>query len=208
MWWMSAALLLSAACSSSSGPAATEPLPATSATVIAGVNYFADSVAVLASCSSNPAVNCPDGTPGLPIHVPLTVTALTVTPRAAPDTLVFDWAADVKIVSPPIPITLPVVGACMLTVDTRAGTDTTVHVTGTATFSRQTAGGPIDRVDIASGAVTGLTAPDLTLSGGIGCVTANVGIGAYIGTLTNVLTGNLALCSATGPALLEVCKQQ
>lgn len=205
--WTSAALLAGGACSSASEPAAPEPLTVSSATVDAALAYLGSYDSIPASCGSSPAINCPGGTAGAPIHVPATITAHSVTPHAAPDTLVFDWAADVKIISPGIPVTLPVVGACTLTVDTRPGTDSTVHVTGTATFSRRTANGPIDRVDIQSQTLTGLTTDDLSLSGGIGCAAASASLGLLVGTLTDFLaTRELGLCSAPGPALLEVCK--
>lgn len=207
IWWTSAALLTSGACSSASEPAPPEPLTVSSATVDAALAYLGSNDSITASCAANPAVNCPGGTPGAPIHIPATITAHSVTPHAAPDTLVFDWAADVKIISPGIPVTIPVVGTCTLTVDTRPGTDSTLHVTGTATFSKQTADGPIDRVDIQSETLTGLTTDDLSLSGGVGCAAAGASLGLMVGTLSDFLaTRELGLCSAPGPALLEVCK--
>lgn len=204
---VAAALLLSGACSSSSGPGTSaKPLPVTSAIVDSALHYFADSFDLPPSCAGSVTVNC--GTGSSPIPIPLTITAYTITRRASPDTLVFDWVADVKVISPAIPVTIPAPtgsAMCTLNVDTRPGIDSTVHTTGTATFSPQETGGPISRLDVTGQEVTGLSDADVSLSGSFLCDAADVTVDFVTGTISDLLAADLHLCSVRGPRLFEVC---
>jgi hypothetical protein len=204
---LTAGVLASSGCSSASGPGTPEPFDVTSANALAALAFASGFNTIPPSCGTSPVVNCPGGIAGAPIPVALTVTKDSVARRTGADSLTFNWSADVKVVSPGIPITIPIVGSCTAMVDTRPGADSTVHVTGTLTFTRQTALGPIDRVDIAGQNLTGMTASDVSLSGSFGCTIADLGISFYTNLLSGSIFPLLHLCSAPGPLLFKICQE-
>lgn len=204
---LTAGVLASSGCSSASGPGTPEPFAVTSANALAALAFASGFNTIPASCGTSPIVNCPGGNPGVPIPVAVTVTKDSVAQRTGADSLIFNWAADVKIVSPGIPITIPIVGSCTARIDTRAGADSTVHFTGTLTFTRQTALGPIDRVDIAGQDLSGVAASDVALSGSFGCTIADLGISFYSDLLSGSIFPPLHLCSAPRPLLFKICQE-
>jgi len=121
--------------------------------------------------------------------------------------MVYYFTAGVTIVTPN-DIPLSAFGLdCALAVNTTAGASSDVQVAGTVTFSSQTQGGPINRVDITQVNISGLDTGDVALTGGVGCVSVSFGIDLYFGTLTTILQDHLArsFCGAPGAKLLEPC---
>lgn len=201
------ALLLGAACSDSSGPPTPVAIVVGDSTVLLGLDFIAsDGSTIGADCGASPTINCTGGNAGAPIHVPMTRTAESVTRRTGVDSLVFDWAADLIVISPPIPINIPTIGNCTLTIDTRAGADS-VHVTGIATFTRTRPDGPIDRLDITGQNVTGLTDADITIGTSFGCEFANLTISFFLGLLEDQIFHDYALCGAPGAATFMFCRE-
>lgn len=202
-----AALLLGAACSDSSGPPTPVAIVVRDSTVLLGLDFIAsEGNTVEASCGGNPAINCLGGNPGNPIRLTITRTAASTARRTGPDSLIFDWAADLVVVSPAIPINITSIGNCILTIDTRADADS-VHVTGTATFTRTRPDGPIDRLDITGQNVTGLTNADVTIGTSILCEVASFGISFYLDLLTDQIFHDYALCGAPGAATFMFCRE-
>lgn len=202
------ALLAGAACSDSSGPPTPVAIVVKDSTVLLGLDYIAtDANAIASSCGGNPTVNCTNGNPGSPIHLAITRTAQSVTRRTGPDSMTFDWAADLVVVSPAIPVNIDLVGNCTLTIDTRAGLDS-VHVTGTATFMRtRPPDGPIDRMDVANQTVTGLTDEDVALGTSIGCQAASLGISFFVDLLADQIFHDYHLCGAPGAPTFMLCSE-
>lgn len=201
------ALLLWAACSDSSGPPTPVAIVVGDSTVLLGLDYIAsEGNTVEANCGGNPTVNCTGGNPGTPIRIPLTRTAQSITRRTGPDSLIFDWAADLVVVSPAIPMNISLVGDCTLTIDTRADADS-VHVTGIATFTRTRPDGPIDRLDITGQNVTGLTDDDVAIGTSFGCQFASFSLSFFLDFLTDQLFHDYQLCGAPGAPTFMLCRE-
>jgi hypothetical protein len=199
-----AVVLTAMGCGSNKSPTGVESLPVTTETVQAAVDMVTTGhVNVNAVCSASVPVNCKDGTPGSPIVVDLTRTGLTIGQTSE---LVFTYTAQVAIVSEAgIPLTIPLVGTCYLSVDTAPGASPTVQVAGKATFDSRTPGGPIDRVTMTA-QVTGMEAADLSLTGTSGCATVGVPASSIESLLNNDLANaELRFCGAPGPPLLVAC---
>ena len=190
---------VAAGCGSKS---ATAPLtlPVTSATVQSAVDLFTTgTLHVPPSCGTSPSIDCPGGTAGTPIPVTVTRGATTIA-QTAPD--VFGYDVDLAIATgSAIPVSYQGVD-CTVAVNTAAGASPTVHVAGTATFSSQTPGGSIDRLDLTI-ALTGLEATDVTFSGGTLCQMANFGgLSFFGGIVTNAFEGVAShLCAGAGGQL-------
>jgi len=191
-------------CGSTKTPTGVESLPVTAETVQAAVDMVtASGVYVNANCSASAPVNCENGTPGSPIAINLTRTALTITQSSE---LVFGYTAHVTVVSAHgIPLTVPIVGTCYLAVDSSPGVSPTVQVAGTATFDSPSPGGPIDRVTMTA-AVTGVEAADFSLTGASGCAFVSLPASAVEGALNQGLAdAQLRFCAASGAPLLVAC---
>src|SRR4029077_18686994 len=85
----------------------------------------------------------------------------------------------------------------------------TVRVAGAANFTSQTAGGPINRLDVRIDSVVGLDAADVSLNGGTLCTVATFG-GVAIGIVSRTFASPtpLHLCGAPGATLFEICPPQ
>lgn len=202
-----AALLLGVACSDSSGPPTPVAIVVHDSTVLQGLDFIATEGNIVGdSCGSDPTINCTGGNPGNPIRLTITRTAASTARRTGPDSLIFDWAADLIVISPAIPINISLVGDCTVTIDTRADADS-VHVTGIATFTRTRPDGPIDRLDITGQNVTGLTDADVSIGTSILCQAVNFGISFALDLLTIHIFHDYALCGAPGAATFMLCRE-
>jgi hypothetical protein len=120
----------------------------------------------------------------------------------------YDFSVDLSAVTPTsIPITLPVVGTCNVTINTAPGPSPTITITGSARFASQTLGGPIDKITFENIDVTNLTAEDVTITGSVPCAAASFSLAFFVGTLAGTLEDNVArgLCVAPGPTLVQAC---
>jgi len=199
----SAVLLLAAtACQSSTGPHLYDALPETAATVQAALDSVTNGVVpVPASC---PTVNCPGGTPGA---ATITLTRVTAT-AVAQSARTFAYTATMKVLTAnDIVVTLPVVGVCGLHIDTRPGTDSTIQVTGTATFVTDNAGGTPNRLSFSTPNLTTVAADDFALTGGLACAAGGGGsLSFFINILATTITPQFRqLCGAAGPDLFVAC---
>jgi hypothetical protein len=182
-----------------------DSLPQTLATIQAAVDLMTTGqINVYGSCSANPAVNCANGSPGLPIPLALTRDSLSIVPGSPG---IYNFAARVSVVSTmDIPFTYSGV-ACTMGLNTTPGTSPTIRVTGTATFGRQLPGDSINRIDITNVSTSGVENVDLSLQGGIGCLLGNTPALNLAYQVLNQAFADAAphSCGAPGPALLEPC---
>jgi len=183
---------------------APEPLPETLATVQAAVDMVTTGqVRFEGTCAGGVPVNCPGGILAAPVFFTLTRTADSVAFVPGPNR--YDFSATMSVVSPGIPITVPLVGACTLTINTAPGASPTITLTGNVTFASQTLNGPIDRVDFSNMSLTNFETEDVAITGSIACVSASFGLPFYIGQLEETFAQAASLCSVPGPTLLQPC---
>ncbi|HEV8400218.1 MAG TPA: hypothetical protein VGQ18_10315 [Gemmatimonadales bacterium] len=183
---------------------APEVLPQTLATVQAGVDMVTTGqVKIVGTCAGSVPLNCPGGTLAGPAYVTLTRTADSVALVTGQDYYYF--SATMSAVSSGIPITVPLVGACTLTIDTSPGASPTITLTGNVQFASGTLNGPIDRLDFSNIAVTGFETADVSITGSVSCAAASFGASFYILQLQDMFAQAASLCSAPGPTLLEPC---
>ena len=179
-------------------PVVYEALPENQATAQAGIDFgTTGSLHISANC---PTINCPNGTPGATILVPISRATITVTPTGPRS---FSFTAQVGgATTSDIPVNITNV-QCGLDVDTSAGSSPTVTFTGTATFVTPPSGSP-NRLDVTI-AASGIEDADLTLTGGTACAALNSSISFVVGALEDYLGGTLHFCGAPGPTLLVEC---
>lgn len=198
-------LLVSAACGSdnATGTAQLEALPVTAATVQAAVELMtALPIPVTAQCTGNPTLNCVGGTAGATISIPISHSTPTVV-QTSPGHYTF--GTDITISSAPaIPITYSGVN-CNIVINTTAGTSSTVHLGGSASFASHTNDGVMNRLDIAP-TLTGVEDADVSVTGGTGC-----DLGTFFNSMiidsfvTQFEQTSGQLCGAPGPTLFEAC---
>jgi hypothetical protein len=82
-----------------------------------------------------------------------------------------------------VPVTIALVGDCLLHVDTAPGTQPTIRLDASLNVSPENF--RINQVSNAT--VTGLETSDVSLGGGFGCQLANLGLGFYIDLLEDQL---------------------
>lgn len=185
-------------------PTAPEVLPQTLATVQAAVDMVTTGqIKIVGTCLGTVPLNCPGGTLAAPTHLSLTRTADSVALVTGQDYYYF--SATMSAVSPGIPVTIPLIGACTLTIDTSPGISPTITLTGTVHFASQTLNGPIDRLDFSDITVTDFETADVSITGSLSCASAGFSAGFYIGQLQTFFEQGASLCSAPGPALLQPC---
>jgi hypothetical protein len=203
-------MLLAGGCGkSSTGPVGYEALPATAGTVQAALDLFTTgNVLVPTVCDSaaTTKLNCPGGVPGSPVYITVRRDSLSIVYNMPADR--FDYAVKMKLVTPvDIPVTIALVGECGLHLDTTPGADSLVQIVGTASFRSHIAGEPIDELDFSTPVVNGLTSDDMALTGGTGCLLANMGLSFYVETLQAMIgPPALSLCGAPGPPLFVACE--
>jgi hypothetical protein len=189
-------ILFAAGGCGSSSPTAPASFPETSATVQLALNRFTTgTISVPASCGGSILINCPGGTAGSAVSVTLTRSGTTIT-QTAPD--VFSYATDFGVVTQS-PIVVSSNGTdCDVSVNTANGTASTVHLEGTATFSRQTVGGAINEIDFTT-ALTGVEAADVTITGPGACQVLAANLVFVEGVLVSALTSqSTRLCAGAG----------
>ncbi len=142
---------------------------------------------VSSSCGGT-GVCCPGGTPVAPcgpLHVDLTSASVA----APPGTDRFDVTYTMRVTTvADIPVTIPVIGECLMHIDTSAGPSPTIDLTVPLQFSP----GYLQTIGAGSVAVTGLTTDDVAISGGFNCQVANLGLGLFVSTLTATFDDLLA----------------
>lgn len=185
-------------------PLAPEPLPETLETVQAAVDLVTTGqIKFEGTCVGGVPVNCPGEVLAAPIYITLTRTADSVAFVTGQNR--YDFSATMSVVSPGIPITVPIVGACTLTINTAPGASPTITLAGSVTFASQTANGPIDRLDFSNLSLTNFETDDVSITGGASCATASFGLPFYIGQLQDMFAQAASLCSVPGPVLLQPC---
>ena len=170
-----------------------QPFHADARDILDGFSFGLDNRDVPASCGGSPALCCPGGNAVSPCgpllfdFVPRAgESSLILVSTSDPDRFDADVPVRVKTVTD-LPMTLPVVGDCGLRIDTSAGASPTIRIQAPVFFSADRLRmGPIGSVTL-----IGLTSDDFTITGGLGCQLASLGIGVFISTLTGVIEGNL-----------------
>jgi len=183
-----------------------DPLPETLGTVASVVALFTTGqIKIPATCSANPSVACPGGTPDTNALIRLTQDSLAIASAgsvAGPYTFVAHVA-----VATVHDVAIDFSGVeCTAAIATTASGAPDVRLAGTVTFTSQTAGGPINRLEIAIDSVAGLDAADVTLNGGSLCTQANFPTSFFRGILaTSFTAAAYPRCGAPGGTLFEPC---
>ncbi len=149
---------------------------------------------VPASCGGSTPICCPGGTaqnPCGPINIDLTLhpgdsPRLVLAPKANASEL--DVTVRARITTGmDIPVTVPVIGDCGVHVDTTPGPTQDVQIDVPITFVQDATAGTTNVV-VGTVALTNLTTDDVSLTGGIACDIANLGLSFFLSTLTSTLT--------------------
>nr|HEX4318504.1 hypothetical protein [Kofleriaceae bacterium] len=183
---------------SSSGLAAIEANPAAIVGSLLGGNGSNISFNVPASCGGSTPVCCPGGSaqdPCGPIDIDLTLHSgddprLVLAPQQGANTLDVTVRARIKTATD-LPVTVPVVGDCTVSVDTTKGSTPDLEIVMPIQFVQDPTVATT-RIAVGSVAINRLESADVSLNGGIGCEIANLGLSFFIGTLTSALTSQIA----------------
>lgn len=160
------------------------------------------------NCGGSPSTCCPGGnpvTPCGPIEIDLELRPgdqprLVVQPVAGQSRLNVTLRARVR-TAMDVPVGVPVVGDCGLHIDTEdAGADDLI-VTLPVNFVQDATAGTT-RVQVGAATISQLDNGDVALTGNFGCQFASLGIGFFIGTLTDTFAS--AISDAVNS---QVCKQ-
>jgi hypothetical protein len=177
-------------------------------------NLGTPTIDVAADCAAATRPACPDGTPADPLP---TMTIDTTThpadqPRAevAPvhGTTRFDITQRLRLVTvDPIPITLPLGGACGLRSDTRNGPNPDLTLTYTDTVAPDHPAGPT--VVSSPPTVSGLSLDDVTVVGDFSCQAVTVSLSTFTEIVADVLTpwaqDVARVCGAPEPDYFQTC---
>jgi hypothetical protein len=186
-----------------------EALPQTLATVQAAVDLlFAGSrdFDVLANCGGTPVISCPGGNPlDPPAQIRLVGTNVVATESSG----LFAFSATLSAESlQDIPVSAFGLD-CAITIDTAAGSSSTVQIAGSVNFSSHDAPeSPANRLDFSNLVLNGLEDEDVHLGGSPFCEIANWGLAFFTDTLVSVIADSLtnqALCGVSGPELFMPC---
>ena len=201
---LTVALLLSGTATCSKTPTGLEVLPETAATVQAAVDLLTTGKLRVPPVCGSPTIACPGGVADTSFYLTLTRDSLRIVVDTMPT--VYGFVAQVEAVTTkPVPVTVSGIN-CTVGINTAASGKPTVGIAGRATFTSQTAGGPIDRLDVRLDSVTGLDAGDITLAGGTLCTIGSFGAVAHLVVVnTFQYPTPLHLCGAPGPVLFEPC---
>jgi hypothetical protein len=177
-------------------PSCTVPFRADARDVVDGFAYGLDAAGNLdvpASCGGSPSVCCTGGNPVAPcgpLHFDFALrdgeTGPSISPAGGPNFFAMDIPMRLQTVAD-LPITIPLIGDCGMHIDTAPGADPRVHVSFQVQFSADRLRmGPTSNVTL-----VGLTSDDVSVTGGIGCQLASLGLNFFVGTLTDTLADTL-----------------
>jgi hypothetical protein len=158
-----------------------------------------------ANCGASIVLNCPNGIPQrTTIRIARSAVAVSQNPPGS-----YSFSATLSAASlTDIPFTAPVVGSCTLRINTAQSPSPTI-VTGTLTFTSQNPGRPINQLSLTGLQISGVTADDLSVQGGILCTaqssgTVNAVAFAVLDSALHDRMGN-SVCIVQGPALVGPC---
>ncbi|HVK76234.1 MAG TPA: hypothetical protein VM734_23065 [Kofleriaceae bacterium] len=145
---------------------------------------------VPASCGGSPAVCCVNGQPVSPCgpividltQMPGDQPRLELRPAQGASRLDVRVRARVRTAAD-VPVNVPIVGDCVLRIDTTGGTPDDITVDVPVTFAQDATAGTT-RLDVGTVALTNLSTDDVDLTGSLACDLANLGLGLFLNTLT------------------------
>ena len=148
-----------------------------------------------ASCGGSTPICCPGGQPVSPcgpIDIDLNLQPgdaprLELNPASGASRLDVVVRARIKTESD-IPVKVPIAGDCGIRIDTAPGDDPDVQINAPISFVQDATAGTT-RVEVGGVALNNLTSDDVELTGGFGCQIADFGLGAFLGILTDQITG-------------------
>jgi hypothetical protein len=140
------------------------------------------------SCGGSPAMCCPGGVPTSscgPLHFePSSVTIVEDFGQYRMDVTYRGRAATVT----DVPVTIPLVGECQLRIDTTAGSSNSMRID-----YRLVMNAAHDRVfEVANVLISETEADYFSLVGGFACQIADLGLGLYVGMLTDAIADALS----------------
>jgi len=176
-------------------------------------------IEVPSNCGGSPSVACPGGQPSNPPatieadpteHVGDTARIVVAIGDPHPDptaNTIDNVTVRVRLKTPsPIPASIPLVGDCGMNIDSSAGTYPDVRFDTQLTRLTNRLTGPPNQSGVT---VSQLEAADVSLTGGIACAVANLGLGFFTGTLTDTMADwfrpATALCGAAAPYYWQPC---
>ena len=150
---------------------------------------------VPANCGGSPSTCCPGGNPVSPcgpividlVAQPGDQPRLVVTPVSGQSRLDVTLRARVR-TAMDVPVNVPLAGDCGLAIDTTAGSVDDIRVDLPVSFVQDAMAGTT-RIEVGTVNITQLASEDVRLNGGFGCQFASLGIGFFIGTLTDTFAG-------------------
>jgi hypothetical protein len=190
-------------------PVVLEPLTADQATADAAAAYLLPPTRdydVPATCSGDPTIACPGGSPSNPLPQ-VEVNATNVSTLAAGGGVWNGSATLDASTLQAIPVTYSGI-SCDISVHSANGSVPTLSATYTLTFqSYPTPGGPTNYIAVGNVNITGLEAADVQLTGGLSCDLLTAFISLYIPMFQNQIEAYLAgnLCGAPDPATFMAC---
>jgi hypothetical protein len=164
-------------------------------------------------CGGGIGVACPGGTPTSPLpellvdqdRYPGDADRAVFVPEPANSRFLVTLRARIRSLTP-IPITLPTLGDCSLTVDTTAGSRPDVSLDFADAVLATAPNGPTALGDLT---IAGLEAADFSLSGGIACAIANVGTSAIVSAVQQALGAwaerRATICGAPADVYFQHC---
>lgn len=162
-----------------------------------------------ASCGGSTPVCCPNGNPVNPcgpINIDLSMhpgdlPRMELRPAQGASRLDVVIRARVKTVMD-IPVGIPIVGNCGIKIDTNAGTPDDITINAPISFAQDATAGTT-RVVVGAVTIGNLASEDVALTGSVGCQLASLGIGFFLGILTDQITG--AIQSAIQDQTCKAC---
>ncbi|HEX5060441.1 MAG TPA: hypothetical protein VFV99_13830 [Kofleriaceae bacterium] len=163
-----------------------------------------------ANCGGSTPICCPGGNPVNPcgpIDIDLKMypgdqPRLVLAPASGASRLDVTVRARVK-TEMDIPVSVPLVGDCGVKIDTSAGSVKDIRIDVPITFAQDATAGTT-RVVVGTVNLTQLASEDVSLTGGIGCQLANLGLSFFLGILTDQITG--AVQSAIQDQTCKACE--
>jgi hypothetical protein len=140
-----------------------------------------------ASCGGSTPVCCPGGVLAAscgPLHADLTAASLG--PSGDPNLFFLSLRMHLATVAD-LPVSVPVVGDCLIHIDTMPGPSSTIQIDVPVLFSAD----HLRISQLGDSTLTDMTVDDVALGGGIGCQLANLGLGFFIDILQASLVENL-----------------
>jgi hypothetical protein len=163
------------------------------------------------SCGGTLELCCPNGTPqSCSVQYDFAPGDVVVTPVAGTEPPRYDVSIPMAVTTPTsLPITIPLIGSCLLDIDTAPGPSPTITVNASMVFDSHPASSGTEPTRVAATSVTvsGLTEDDVNIGGGLGCQIASIGIGLFIDTLTSTIADAVSggACLPCGATSLSAC---